>query len=200
MKKIVSLGLIFFLTTIIGCGSFGKVDQGKVVAYDKEKKTCTIIRDKSNDPKNPDYSFLPPLTYNLPQNPREMGPEPKEGLLMKLDPAKKEITIFDPTTQNFKTINYFLLEQKEGVKKDDPQLLNKETKQPQKFPLIDREKKTITLYSQGQKLLLTLTLPDEYFNLPDHTWQEGDVVRIYYKEEGKALRFMNVTQTDIYKK
>jgi len=200
MKKIASFGLVSLLTIIIGCREFGKVDQGRVVDYDKGKRVCTIIRDKSNDPKNPDYSFLPPLTYELPKNPQEMGPEPRVGLRMKLDPQKKEIIIFDPAIQNFKTITYLPIEQKENVKKDDPQLLDKETKQPRKFPIVDREKKTITIYSKSQKLLLTFTLPDDYFNLPEYTWEEGDEVRIYYKEAGKALRFMNVTQTDIYKK
>ena len=41
---------------------------------------------------------------------------------------------------------------------------------------------------------------DEYIGLPEATWDAGDEVRIYYKEEGKSLRFMNVSQTDIFKK
>lgn len=30
--------------------------------------------------------------------------------------------------------------------------------------------------------------------------QVGDIVRYYYKDKGQALRFMNVTRTNIYKK
>lgn len=188
------------LALVVGCGEYGKVDQGRVVAFDKEKRLCTIIREKGADPQNPDYSYLPPLVYTLPENPKEMGPEPKVGLRMKLDAMNKHIIIFDPATQNFKTIAYTLIDQKENVEKEDPLVFDKQQKQPKKFPVVDREKKTITIYSKRQKILVTLTLPDEYFDLPDYTWDAGDEVRIYYKEEGKALRFMNISQTDIYKK
>jgi hypothetical protein len=203
VKKIywfIPRGLILFLILIIGCEEFGKVDQGRVVAYDKEKGLCILIRDTSPDPKNPDYSYLPPIIYEVPQNPAEMGPEPKPGLRMKLDTQNRQIIIFDPSRQNFNTINYTLLDEKENVNKDNPLLFDKEKKQPKKFPVIDRDKKTITIYSKRQKILVTLSLPDEYFKRPDYTWDAGDEVRIYYKQEGKALRFMNISQTDIYKK
>jgi len=36
--------------------------------------------------------------------------------------------------------------------------------------------------------------------MPENTWDAGDEVRIYYKEAGKALRFMNISKTDIFKK
>ena len=203
MKKVcwlIPLGLILFLTLIIGCKDFGKVDQGRVVAYDKEKGLCTLIRDTSPDPKNPDYSYLPPIIYEIPKKPAEMGPEPKPGLRMKLDTQNRQITIFDPAAQNFNTINYTLLDQKENVDKENSLVFDKEKKKPIKFPAVDRDKKTIMIYSKRQKMLVTLRLPEEYFKLPDYTWEAGDEVRIYYKQEGKALRFMNISQTDIYKK
>jgi len=198
----ISQGLILFLslTLIISCEKFGKVDQGRVVAYDKEKGLCTLIRDTSSDPKNPNYSYLPPIIYEIPKKPAEMGPEPKPGLRMKLDTQKRQIIIFDPTTQHFNTITYSLLDQKENVEKENPLVFDKEKKKAKKFPVIDRDKKTITIYSKRQKILVTITLSDEYFKLPDYTWDAGDEVRIYYKQEGKALRFMNISQTDIYKK
>jgi hypothetical protein len=43
-------------------------------------------------------------------------------------------------------------------------------------------------------------VPDEYFMLPVDTWDNGDEARIYYKEAGKAARYMNITKTDIFKK
>jgi len=36
--------------------------------------------------------------------------------------------------------------------------------------------------------------------MPADTWDSGDDIRIYYKEEGKASRLMNVSKTDIFKK
>jgi len=49
-------------------------------------------------------------------------------------------------------------------------------------------------------MLVTISVPAEYFSLPDYTWDSGDEVRIYFKEQGKALRFMNISKTDIFKK
>lgn len=179
---------------LAGCGELGKVDQGRVIAFDKEKKEVTLIQDKKAEIGKPDYNTLPPHKYFLPTEPAETGPEPKAGLRMKLDTEKKQITIFDTAAQNFKTLDYQLIDQKEKVYKDNPLVEGKT------FPLVDREKKTITVYSGRQRILTTFSLPDEYFALPDHTWTAGDEVRIYYKEEGKARRFMNISKTDIFKK
>lgn len=182
------------LTLMLGCGELGKVDQGRVIEYDKEKGIVTLIQDRKAEPGAPDYDTLPPHSYTIPADPREMGPEPKAGKRMKLDVEKREIVIFDPATQNFKTIKFDLVDKKEGVTKDDPLVAGKT------FPIIDKEKRTISVYSGRQKLLVVFSVPDEYFNLPPDTWEAGDEVRIYYKEPGKALRLMNITKTDIYKK
>lgn len=79
------------------CTDTGKVDQGKVIAFDAAQRIVTIARDGNTQTE---------VTYRLPDDPRDVGPLP----------------------------------------------------------------------------------------------ETGDVVRIYYKEDGKARRFMNVTRTDIYKK
>lgn len=200
MKKycwMIGLAVLPVLLTL-GCGELGKVDQGRTIAFDKAKKTVTVIRDKKGDSQNPDYSQLPPMTYALPTDPSEMGPDPKPGLRLKLDTDNNEIIIFDPTTQNLKTIKYTLVDQKEKVNRDDPLVFENDA--PKKFPVVDREKKAITIYSKRQKRLTTFTLPQEYFALPEYTWGAGDEVRIYYKEDGKARRLMNVTETDIFKK
>lgn len=179
---------------LLGCQEYGKVDQGRVIKFDKEAKTVTLIQDKKAEPSKPDYSALPPHSYTLPKNPAEMGPEPKAGLRMKLDTEKNEIIIFDVAAQNFKTIAYTPVDKQEKIAKDHPLVKDK------KFPAVDKEKKTITIYSGRQKMLVTISVPDEYMDLPVSTWDAGDEVRIYYKEEGVALRFMNISKTDIFKK
>ena len=195
LKKYCGLTLVILpLILACGCMEMGKVDQGRVIEFDKAKGTVTLIRDMKADPKNPDYSQLPPFVYEIPKDFNEMGPEPKAGLRMKLDAKAKQITIFDPASQNFKKIDYTLIDQKEGVDAGDPLVKDK------KFPLVDKEKKAITLYSKRQKLLTTFSVPDEYFALPAGAWDAGDEVRIYYKEAGKARRLMNITKTDIFKK
>lgn len=183
-----------------GKSEFGKVDQGRTIAYDKANKTVTIIRDKSLDSKSVDYSVLPPVTYRLPDDAAETGPEPKAGKRMKLDIDKKQVTIFDPGANNFVTINYTVVEQKDIIDPNDPILYDSVTKQQKPFPLIDETQKTVTIYSKRQNVLLTFTVPEQYAAYPSDTWDNGDDVRIYYKKEGKALRFMNVSKTDIYKK
>lgn len=187
---------------ITGCGSdFGKVTQGRTVAYDKDKKTVTFIRDANTDPnKQPEYTVLPPVTFAIPSDPGEMGPEPKPGGRMKIDTKKNQIVIFDATAGAFKTIDYKLIEQKENIDRQNPLVYDAATKKSKPNPVIDREKKTITIYSGRQKTYTVFSVPDEYFALPDKTWDAGDEVRIYYKEDGKAARLMNVTKTDIYKK
>jgi hypothetical protein len=196
IKKLTYLTLLALLplALALGCGEMGKVDQGRVVAFDDEQQTVTLIQDKKAEPGNPDYNTLPPHTYSLPKDPNEMGPEPKAGKRMKLDAKAKEITIFDTATQNFKKITYTLIDQKEGVEKGSPLVAGKT------FPIVDKVKKTITIYSGRQKILTTFSPPEEYLTLPPETWEAGDEVRIYYKEAGKALRFMNITRTDIFKK
>ena len=51
LNLLVALPLVF----LFGCADFGKVDQGRVVEYDKEKRIVTIIRDVKHDTMNPDY-------------------------------------------------------------------------------------------------------------------------------------------------
>lgn len=198
-KLMVAILLILPLGFLAGC-EYGKVDQGRVIKMDKEKGTVTLIRDVKNDSQNPEYTHLPPMTYTLPKELADMGPEPKAGLRMKLDTKKHEITIFDPVSQNFKNIAYTLIDQKENVSSTDPAVYDDSQRKTKKFPVVDKEKKTITIYSPRQHILTTFSLPEEAFSLPESTWEAGDEARIYFKEAGKAIRFMNVSKTDIYKK
>lgn len=188
--------LVLSLVCAAGCSDkdFGKVDQGRVIEFDKDKGTVTFIRDLKADPGKPDYSYLPPMTYSLPKEPMEVGPEPKAGYRMKIDLKKNQLIVFDKAAANFKTIDFKMIDNKEGIERDNALVKDK------KFPLVDREKKTISIYSARQKTLTVVSVPDEYYALPDKTWDAGDEVRVYYKQEGVALRFMNISKTDIFKK
>lgn len=199
MRRLTILLCILPVAFLLGCTDFGKVEQGRVVKFDKETKKVTLIRDVSKT-STPDYSGLPPVVYTLPTNPAETGPEPKAGLRMKLDTPKSQITIFDPQSQSFKTIAFKIIDIQENVERDHPLVFDKDAKKAKTFPVVDKAKKTITLYIGRQKQLLTFSVPEEYMALPDSAWDSGDDVRLYYKEEGKALRFMNVSKTDIFKK
>lgn len=189
-----SIAALLPLMLALGCGELGKVDQGRVIAFDSAKGVVTLIQDKKAEPGKPDYNTLPPHAYQIPTDPEEMGPEPKAGLRMNLDLDKKTITIFDPETKSFKTINFEIADKKTGIGKDDPLVAGK------KLPAVDKEKKTVTIYSGRQKLYAVISLPEEYMDRPVSTWDAGDEVRVYYKEPGKALRLMNISKTDIFKK
>jgi hypothetical protein len=177
----------------LGCGEQGKVEQGRVIGFDKAKDAVTFIVDTKHDAANPDYNGAP-LTFAMPKDPAERGADPKAGLRMKLDTKTREIVIYDMLTKGMAKISYTLIDQKENVGKNSPLVEGK------KFPLVDKEKKAITVYSGRQKLLVTFSVPEEYMALPANTWEAGDEVRIYYKVPGKAARFMNITKTDIFKK
>lgn len=180
------------LLFLMGC-QFGEVNQGRVIEYDPEEGVLTYIRDSNYmEPGNPKYDLLPPVTIKIPTDPKEMGPQPISGKRMEIDPDAKEITIFDVETQDFKVISYTLIDHQEGIFRDSA-LVSGRT-----FPEVDRDKKTITVYSGRQRALTTFSVPDEYFDLPDETWRAGDEIRYYYKDPNQALRLMNVTKTDIF--
>jgi len=194
-KKLSWLSLLAILPFVLiqGCGEQGKVDQGRVIAFDQDKETVTIINDVKHDAANPDYSGAV-VTFALPKDPAERGEDPKAGLRLKLDTKAREIVIYDSASKSIKKIAYTLIDQKENVAKNSPLVEGK------KFPIVDKDKQAVTVYSGRQKLLVTFSVPEEYLTRPDNTWEAGDEVRIYYKQPGKAARFMNITRTDIFKK
>jgi len=71
-KKYSWLTLLAILPLVLvwGCGEQGKVDQGRVIAFDKNKETVTFINDVKHDAANPDYSGAP-VTFTLPKDPAE---------------------------------------------------------------------------------------------------------------------------------
>ena len=201
VNRLMSALAVFLLVAVLaGCQQMGRVDQGRVIEFNKEKGTVTMIRDASPNPDKPDYSHLPPVTYQVPTNPDEMGADPKPGKRMKLDANNREIVIYVPALNNFAKIHYTLVDQKENVDPNDPLVFDDVTGKPKTFPVVDQNRKTITIYSRRQKIVTTFSVPDEYFAMPADTWDNGDEIRIYYKEEGKARRLMNVSKTDIFKK
>lgn len=199
-KLLLGLAVALLAFAGAGCGEYGQVDQGRVIAFDQDKQTVTLIQDKAMDAQHPDYSIMPPHTYTMPTDPAERGADPKAGYRLKLDVEKKLVRIFNPNTQDIEDLAIEIVDVQKNVGKDHPLVFDKDANQARKFPVLDQGKKTITIYSGRQKMVVTIKVADEYFALPEMTWDAGDEVRIYYKTTGVALRFMNVTKTDIYKK
>ena len=195
---LLSIALLTF--GVLGCDEYGKVDQGRVIAFDNDKQTVTVIEDKNMDSQNPDYAILPPHTYTMPTDPAERGADPKVGMRLKLDVDAKVIKIFNTQTQTIEDLPITIVDVQKDIAKDHPLVFDKEKNAAKQFPVVDKDKKTISIYSGRQKMLATFSVPDAYVDFPENTWDAGDEVRIYWKEKGKAIRFMNITKTDIFKK
>ncbi len=187
-------GLFVSLAVLGGCGGFGRVNQGQVVEYQKSMGLLTLIGDSNyRDPASPRFDVLPPVTVRVPQDPREMGPEPAAGKLLGLDYANRRATVFDAAARSLRTVEYSLISQENDVYTNDPRLSHI------RFPVVDRVRKTVTVYSARDRKLVTFALPEEYYALPDDIWRIGDEIRYYYKDPARALRLMNVSRTDLSK-
>ena len=199
---LISLAAASLMLSLGGCNKddYPKVEQGRVVAFNKETREMTIIHDSAMDSFNPVYDMLPPSVFKLPTDPAETGPEPKAGQRLKLDTEKNEVEIYDTKTQKLVWIPIKIVDLQQGIDSQHPLVYDKDAKKAKKFPVVDRDKKTVTIYSGRQKKLVTFSIPDQYLDYPESTWDAGDEVRLTYRTPGQALRFMNITKTDIFKK
>jgi hypothetical protein len=192
-RSLVTFATVAALWFAAGCANSGSVQQGRAIAFDKQKGIVTLILDSAPKSDQPRYDVLPPVAVTLPLNPDEMGPAPEAGKLLSLDTKNRTVVFFDPTSGTLKTVSYQPVNEQDDVSRNDPRVAKR------KFPAVDRQNKTVTIYSRRKKILLTFTVPDEYLALPDDTWKSGDEVRYYYKQPGQALRLMNVSKTDVNK-
>jgi len=192
---------ISMMLVLLGCNEDpAKVEQGRVIGFNKEKRELTMIRDSAMDSQKPVYDMLPPVVFKLPTDPKETGPEPKAGQRMKLDAEKKEIVIYDHITQKIVNVPITVIDLQQPIEKDHPLVYDDSEHKAKQFPVVDKDKKQITVFSGRQKMLCTFSVQEQYFGYPLNTWDAGDEVRLTYKEPGQSLRFMNISKTDIYKK
>ena len=168
---------------------YGKtVEQGRCVAFENDK--VTFVLDTNVNPKEaPKYSDKV-RTFSMPTDPKEIGPAPEAGNFISVDADKGTIQVFvDGAVQ---TIAVADMKAQKGLESHDPLVKGK------KFPMVNKEKNEITVYSR--KTLVTFPVPQALANVDENFWKMGDNVRVFTKEEGKALRFMNITKTNIFKK
>ena len=189
--------------TFAGCGEYGKVEQGRTVAFDKEKDIVTFIRCAGIDDRNPQYTVLPAAVFKMPTDPNERGANPAYGLRMKLDVEKKILTMYNPEKEAFDPLPFEIvsLDENVSIRQQHPLVWDSQTRKARPFPVVDEEKRTVTIFSPRQSLLATVKLAEDDFNRYSvQDWDAGDEIRIYYKEPGVILRFMNVTRTDFSKR
>jgi hypothetical protein len=166
----------------------GSVEQGRVIGYDRARGQVTLIRDSTGG-KAPQavYDALPPISVRSPNDPHEMGPEPQAGKLMGVDLKNRLITIYDSGANQMRIIPYTPLEERHNVARGTG------------FPLIDKEKRTVSLFWREEHTVITFPASDDLLALPADSWKGGDIVRYYFKSPDQALRMMNVTRTDLSK-
>jgi hypothetical protein len=201
-RKILPMLLVLLGLSLAGCGEYGQVEQGRVVKYDKTTKPATawIIKDNGLVEGKPEYTVVPAHSFVIPVDPAEMGQEPHAALRVNLDVDKKIITMYNFDKGDFDKIPFELVERHDGVnpRRQHPLVWDPETRKERRFPVIKPEERSLTIFSRRQQMLVTLKLSEEDFGrYKAEDWDAGDEVRIYYKEPGKSLRFMNVTRTDI---
>ena len=167
----------------VACGEMGRVEQGRVVAYNKQSQSITLIRETGDKAS---YGVLPPVSVKAPTDPEEMGPAPAAGRLIKLDTKAQKIVVYDASADSFRVIPYTPVGEPKPAAKPVA-------------PKVDPKAKTIALYSTADKAVITFAASDDLLAMPADTWKAGDVVRYYYKDPEQALRLMNVTRTDLSK-
>ena len=200
VRKILPALLALAGLVLAGCGDYGKVEQGRTVAFNKDTRIVTIVKDAGIDDRNPHYTVLPVHEFKLPDDPAECGALPDVGLRMNLNVEKKTITMYNPQTKAFEELKIEVVANHTDVDVDrrHPLVFDANTRKPIAFPKIDNTKRTVEIYSRRQKLLTTVKVAEEDFSrYKEKDWNAGDDVRIYYKDPAKALRFMNINKTNI---
>ena len=189
------LAMAFSVALLTGCNFDGGVEQGRCVAFDATAKTLTIVVDVTHDQFNPHYSGGT-HTFKLPVESKDMGPSPSVGGRLMIDLVKNTVLIYDQKTSSVRELAVQFTDVEKNVGSNHPKVKGKT------FPIIDKEQQTVTVYSGRQKSLITFKIPAEAQDYPAYVWTAGDEMRIAYRnaDKAQAMRIMNVSKTNIFKK
>ena len=192
---VLMLAMAFSVALLTGCNFDGGVEQGRCVAFDATAKTLTIVVDVTHDQFNPHYSGGT-HTFKLPAESKDMGPNPSVGGRLMIDLVKNTVLIYDQKTNSVRELAVQFTDVEKNVNSDHPKVKGKT------FPIIDKDQQTVTVYSGRQKSLITFKIPAEAQDYPAYVWTAGDEMRIAYRnaDKGQAIRIMNVSKTNIFKK
>jgi hypothetical protein len=198
MKKTKTLLLSLLASTLAlaACTSDSGVDQGRCVAFDPAAKTMTIVVDKVRDDRSrTDYSGAV-VTYKLPVDPAEMGPAPTVGGRLMVDVENSSVLVFDLASKKPRLIPVKFAAVEKNIERNDPKVKDK------KFPIVDKEKRNVTIYSARLKTLTTFTTSPEDMELPAETWIPGDEMRVVFMPSDKlqTTRVMNISKTNIFRR
>lgn len=202
VRKLLPTLLALASLSLAACGDYGDVEQGRVIGFNPETKVVSILKDSSLENNKPVYDVLPPHDFKLPDDPAEIGALPTPGYRVKFDVDKKVFIMFNPDTKQLDSVPFELLKKVENAthRVKTPELFGANGK-AKEFPVVNEENKSMEIYSARQKLYAEVKMSAEDFaRFKPNEWNAGDEVRIYFKPKqnpSQALRFMNITKTDI---
>lgn len=193
MKNPLLISLLALSLCLAACDFNGGVEQGRCVAYDPDKNTITMVVDTTLDQHDPHYSGKVD-TWKLPENPLDMGPAPVAGGLLMLELDKNMVLYYDRETKSIREMPVESFSVEKNINEKHPKLKGKS------FPIINREDRTVTVYSPRLESIVVIKVPEAELNLPVYVWELGDEVRIAFRKDmpGQAIRFMNVSKTSIF--
>ena len=179
------------LCVALAVPAFAADSFGRVVGYDKDKKTVTYIEDKLgwSNPKRPEFTVLPAKVVTLTADPGDMAP--KAGGRLRVDYGAKEIIIYNPETKAIEAFPVEIVKIEENVEPGNALL--KYGDKPKAFPVVDKGASTVTIYSARQKSIATVKVPAKYMSLPNATWDDGHNIKVTV-EGDKATAFTNLSK------
>ncbi len=191
MSKLVKLLLTAVLCLGLATPALAADTYGRVVAYDKAAKKVTFIEDSLgwSNPKRPEFTVLPAKEVMLAEDPGDMAP--KAGGRLRIDLEKKEIIIYNGQTKAIDTFAVEVISRHENVEPGNALLLADGKEKI--FPMVDKAKCEVTIYSKRQKSLCTIKVPQKYMDLPDSVWDDGHNIQLTV-EGGKVTKFVNLSK------
>jgi hypothetical protein len=187
-KNLCKVLLAAVMFTLCAAPAFAGDVYGRVVGYDKATMKVTFIEDKLgwSNPKRPEFTVLPAKVAVLPADPGDMTP--KAGGRMRVDYEKKEIIIYNPQSMKLETLPFEIVSRTDNVAKDDALVAGK------KFPMVDKAKAEVTLYSRRQMNVCTIKLDPKLMTLPEATWDDGNNIKLGM-EGDKVTSFTNLSKS-----
>ena len=191
MSKLMKLLLAAILCLGLATPALAADTYGRVVAYDKAAKKVTFIEDSLgwSNPQRPEFTVLPAKEAVLAEDPGDMAP--KAGGRLRIDLEKKEIIIYNGQTKTIDAFAVEIVNRQDNVEPGNPLLLadGKE----KSFPMVDKAKCEVTIYSKRQKNLSTIKVPQKYMDLPDSVWDDGHNIKLTLAGD-KGTNFVNLSK------
>lgn len=193
MKNSLTVLAMALSMLLAACDFNGGVEQGRCVEFNRDANTVTMVVDTTLDQHNPHYSGKVD-TFKLPTNPLDMGPEPEAGGCLMIEPEKNQLVYYDASSKSIRELPIEVVHIARDVDEKSREVRDK------KFPVIDREKRTVTLYSPRLQELITFRVAEDDLKMAPYIFTLGNEVRIAFRKDmpGQAIRFMNVSKTSIF--